>query len=57
MNLEPTPLEIIESIDMLRVLEHGKKVRLVPTVHDTHAVDTAEDLKKVEFLMKKSNIC
>lgn len=27
----PTPLEIAESVDMMRVLEHGTKVRMVPT--------------------------
>jgi len=51
-NLEPTPLEIFESIDMMRVLENGLKVKMVPTKHQTHAVDTAEDLQKVENLMK-----
>ena len=50
--LPATPLEITESIDMMRVLEYGMKVRMVPTKHQTHAVDTAEDLKKVEKLMK-----
>lgn len=51
IRLEPTPLEIAESIDMMRVLEHGQKVRMIPTLYDTHAVDTVEDLKKVEKLM------
>ena len=50
-NLEPTPLEIAESIDMMRVLEHGMKVRMVPTLHESFAVDTPTDLKKVEKLM------
>ena len=50
-NLEPTPLEIVESVDMMRVLENGLKVKMVPTKHQTHAVDTAEDLQKVENLM------
>jgi 3-deoxy-manno-octulosonate cytidylyltransferase (CMP-KDO synthetase) len=50
--LEPTPLEIAESIDMMRILEHGMKVKMVPTKHDSQAVDTLEDLKKVELLMK-----
>ncbi|SVC30909.1 uncharacterized protein METZ01_LOCUS283763 [marine metagenome] len=50
--MEPTPLEIIESIDMMRVLEHGIKVRMVPTKHETHAVDTQNDLQKVEVLMQ-----
>jgi 3-deoxy-manno-octulosonate cytidylyltransferase (CMP-KDO synthetase) len=53
--LEPTPLEIIESIDMLRVLEHGGNVRMVPTIYDTHAVDTKEDLQRVEVLMSTVN--
>ena len=51
-SLEPTPLEIAESVDMMRVLEHGQKVRMIPTFYDTHAVDTVEDLKKVEELMQ-----
>jgi 3-deoxy-manno-octulosonate cytidylyltransferase (CMP-KDO synthetase) len=50
--LAPTPLEIAESVDMMRVLEHGLRVQMAPTKHDTQAVDTAEDLKKVEQLMQ-----
>ena len=50
--LAPTPLEIAESVDMMRVLEHGMKVRMAPTRHSTQAVDTLEDLKKVERLMQ-----
>jgi 3-deoxy-manno-octulosonate cytidylyltransferase (CMP-KDO synthetase) len=50
--LPPTPLEIAESIDMMRVLEYGMRVRMIPTKHQTHAVDTVEDLNKVEKLMK-----
>src|SRR5437588_11930833 len=49
--LSPTPLERAESIDMLRVLEHGGRVRLIETQVDTHAVDTLEDLRLVETLM------
>lgn len=50
-NLKPTPLEIVESIDMLRVLEHGKKVRMVNTNYKTQAVDTKQDLLDVEQIM------
>jgi 3-deoxy-manno-octulosonate cytidylyltransferase (CMP-KDO synthetase) len=53
ISLPPTPLEIKESIDMMRILEHGEKVRMIPTSFNTHAVDTAQDLKKVEELMKR----
>ena len=54
--LEPTPLEIAESVDMMRVLEHGIKVKMVPTNYQTHAVDTEEDLKKVESLMQRESL-
>jgi 3-deoxy-manno-octulosonate cytidylyltransferase (CMP-KDO synthetase) len=50
--LAPTPLEIAESIDMMRILEHGMKVRMVPTRHSSQSVDTREDLNKVEGLMR-----
>jgi len=50
--LPPTPLERAESIDMLRVLEHGGRVRLVETDADTHAVDTPADLRLVESLLE-----
>lgn len=49
--LEPTPLEVAESVDMMRILEHGMKVRMAPTKHSTQAVDTPSDLEKVERLM------
>jgi len=50
--LESTPLEIAESVDMMRILEHGMKVKMVPTIYNTHAVDTLDDLKTVERLMQ-----
>jgi 3-deoxy-manno-octulosonate cytidylyltransferase (CMP-KDO synthetase) len=53
--METTPLEIIESVDMLRVIEHGYKVKMIPTDKDTYSVDTLEDLKRVEALMKKKD--
>ena len=49
--LPQTPLEIIESVDMLRVLENGYRVKMVATKYETYSVDTIEDLKKVEGLM------
>ena len=50
--LTPTPLEISESIDMLRILEHGGRIRMVPTDYKTYAVDSREDLKRVEKMLK-----
>jgi len=51
--MKPTPLEKIESIDMLRILENGYKVFLVKTNYFSHAVDTKKDLLKVSNFMKK----
>jgi len=54
--LEPTPLEIIESIDMMRVLEHGYRVKMVPTNYESYSVDTTDDLKRVEKLMENDKL-
>lgn len=51
--MAPTPLEVAESVDMMRILEHGLKVRMAPTIHNTQAVDTPDDLKRVERLMQE----
>lgn len=50
--LAPTPLELAESVDMMRVLEHGFKVHMVHTNYDTMSVDTPADLIRVEAAMK-----
>lgn len=54
-NMTPTPLEVVESVDMMRILEHGLKVRMVSTQHNTQAVDTPHDLARVEALMAQGN--
>ena len=54
--MEPTPLEIIESVDMMRILENGEKVKMVPTKYITKCVDTKEDLEQVEEMMKKDSL-
>lgn len=50
--LPPTPLEKLESVDMLRLLEHGYRVKMVKTEFDTQAVDTEDDLIRVAKLME-----
>ena len=42
-----TPLEKIESIDMLRTIESGGKVRMVEMHHESLSVDTQNDLDRV----------
>ena len=43
--MEQTQLEIIESVDMMRVLENGIKIKMVYIQEDNFSVDTKEDLK------------
>ena len=50
-HLEPTPLEQSEQLEQLRALEHGYRIKLLETVHDTVGVDTPEDLQRVEKLL------
>lgn len=54
--LEQTPLEIVESVDMLRLLEHGFKVKMIQTELETYSVDTVDDLKHVEKLMENDQL-
>jgi 3-deoxy-manno-octulosonate cytidylyltransferase (CMP-KDO synthetase) len=51
IKMTPTPLEIAESVDMMRVLEHGYSVRMVDTGFQTQSVDTPSDLELVAKLM------
>ena len=46
-----TPLERIESVDMLRVIESGGGVRMVMTEFPSVGVDTPQDLEVVRELM------
>ncbi|MCX8130826.1 MAG: 3-deoxy-manno-octulosonate cytidylyltransferase [Clostridia bacterium] len=54
--LTPTPLEIVESVDMLRAIEHGYKIRMVLTEFQSIGVDTPEDLERAEKLMAKDKL-
>jgi 3-deoxy-manno-octulosonate cytidylyltransferase (CMP-KDO synthetase) len=49
--LPQTPLEIVESVDMLRLIENGYTVRMVPTDYETFSVDTPQDLERVASIM------
>lgn len=51
-SMEQTLLEKIESVDMMRILENGMKVKMVYTEVESYAVDTKEDLENVISKMK-----
>lgn len=55
-SMKPTPLEIIESVDMLRIIENGIKIRMCETKFKTKAVDTQKDLELVREIMKTDNL-
>jgi 3-deoxy-manno-octulosonate cytidylyltransferase (CMP-KDO synthetase) len=57
LELEPTPLEETESIDMLRILENGYKVRMVETEFRTLSVDLAAEILPVEQAMEHDPLC
>jgi len=49
--LPPTPLELSESLEQLRALEHGHAIMTVESRHDALGVDTPDALEKVRRLM------
>lgn len=55
-NMEESPLELIESVDMNRILEVGKKIRMVPIENQTIGVDTKEELIEAEKHMMSDKI-
>lgn len=48
--LPRTPLERQESLEQLRALEHGYRIRVVETAYTSVSVDTPEDLERVRRL-------
>jgi 3-deoxy-manno-octulosonate cytidylyltransferase (CMP-KDO synthetase) len=54
--LPPTDLERAECLEQLRALEHGIRIRVVETRHDTFGVDTPADLERVRRLMPPAQV-
>ncbi len=49
--LPPTPLELSESLEQLRALEHGYRIRMAEVEKPSIGVDTLSDLEKVRKLL------
>ncbi len=48
----PTPLELAESLEQLRALHLGARIRVVQVQHESWGVDTPEDIAKVETILR-----
>ncbi|MFJ5845484.1 3-deoxy-manno-octulosonate cytidylyltransferase [Streptomyces sp. NPDC092903] len=53
--LQQGPLERAEGVEMLRFVEHGQAVRMIPVEDDGVAVDTPEDLVRASGLLANTH--
>lgn len=49
--MTPTPLEISESVELLRAVEHGVRVMTAMSDYNSISVDTEKDLREAEKIM------
>lgn len=52
VNLETTELEIIESLEQLRMIENGYKIKCIETDSFSQGVDTEDDLEEVRNILR-----
>ncbi len=53
VSLKPSPLEIAESLEQLRALEHGMTIQVIETKYRCLGVDTPADLVRVEAALRQ----
>lgn len=54
--LPPTPLEVAESVDFLRILEHSYMIRSVIISQETFGVDRPDDIPIIENIIRNDTI-
>ena len=47
LNKKKTKNEVLENIEILRLLDNGVNVKMIKTVNKSYAIDRKEDIKKV----------
>jgi 3-deoxy-manno-octulosonate cytidylyltransferase (CMP-KDO synthetase) len=53
VKMKQTPLELSESLEQLRTIENGFKIKVIETEEDTLGVDTPEQLNVINDMMKE----
>jgi 3-deoxy-manno-octulosonate cytidylyltransferase (CMP-KDO synthetase) len=53
--LAPTGIERSEALEQLRALDHGIRIKVIETSHDSIGVDTPEDLERVRGLVSAAD--
>jgi 3-deoxy-manno-octulosonate cytidylyltransferase (CMP-KDO synthetase) len=56
IELPMTPLERAESLEQLRVLESGYRIKVINTEYDVVGIDTPEDLERLENLVREGKL-
>ncbi|CAA2968970.1 3-deoxy-manno-octulosonate cytidylyltransferase, mitochondrial [Olea europaea subsp. europaea] len=52
--LPPTPFQLEEDLEQLKVLENRYKMKVIKVDHEAHGVDTPEDVGKIERYMEEN---
>tara|TARA_B110000483_G_scaffold153431_1_gene182376 strand:- start:246 stop:479 length:234 start_codon:yes stop_codon:yes gene_type:complete len=55
-SLQPTPLEELESIDMMRLLENDYEISALISSSPILGVDNPDDIAKAEIMMAKDSL-
>jgi 3-deoxy-manno-octulosonate cytidylyltransferase (CMP-KDO synthetase) len=52
--IQPSPLELLESLEQLRALENGYAIRVVPVEQRSIGVDTQQDYERVKRIIEEN---